>query len=60
MSMSVCARESVSVGVHGPHKMSPMLTWLWRPGLEGTKGHDILQSQPTLAPFFPSFWAWHK
>lgn len=24
-----------------------MLTWLWRPGLEGTKGRGILQSHPT-------------
>lgn len=46
-----------SARVHRPHKMSLMLTWLWRPGLEGTKGRGILQPHPTPAPFFPLFWA---
>lgn len=39
--------------VHRPHRMSLMLTWLWRPGPEGTKGHGILRPHPTPAPFFP-------
>lgn len=51
--MCVCVGVSVSARVHRPHKMSLMLTWLWRPGLEGTKGHGILQPHPTTAPFFP-------
>lgn len=53
----MCARVRMSVyasaRVHRPHKMSLMLTWLWRPGLEGTKGRGILQPHPTPAPFFP-------
>lgn len=49
----MCVRVYASARVHRPHKMSLILTWLWRPGLEGTKGRGILQPHPTPAPFFP-------
>lgn len=52
-SVCACMRAYASARVHRPHKMSLMLTWLWRPGLEGTKGRGILQPYPTPAPFFP-------
>lgn len=47
------ALQCASARLDGPHKMSLMLTWLWRPpGLEGTKGRGILRS-PSPGPILP-------
>lgn len=48
------ALQCASARLDGPHKMSLMLTWLWRPpGLEGTKGRGILRPQPGPGPILP-------
>lgn len=56
------ALQCASARLDGPHKMSLMLTWLWRPpGLEGTKGRGILRppARPRLHSSSRS-WARHK